>query len=122
MGNLRKWLEDAERLYDEPIEAMCVGQHDNGKWDRKPKADENVLLSREDGLKKIDEDYDNGYGGADCYPLYAWTKSRIFFVAEYDGATGISYVPRHPIALEPQFSGQSPSLDQIKRMVAAKAG
>lgn len=115
MANLKKWLEDIEALYGEPIEAIVVGKHDRAKWGESPKPDENILLSREDGLKKLDEEYYNGYGGADCYPFCAWTKSRVFFVSEYDGATGLSFVPRHPVAMEPQFSGQSSILEEIAR-------
>lgn len=120
MSNLREYLEECERFYGEKIEAMCVGQHYTTKYDSEPKADENMLLSRADGLKKIDEEYDSGYGGADCFPLYAWTATRVFFVHEYDGATGINYVPRNPIAIKPDFGGQSPSTDEIEKIVAAR--
>ena len=124
MANHRESLEEVERLYGEPIEAIVVGQHDNDpdKWtNNKPTpADENVILSREAGLAKLDQDYDAGYGGADCFPFYAWTKSRVFFVAEYDGATGINYAPRNPVALKPGFSGESPSMDEIEKIVAAR--
>jgi hypothetical protein len=106
MANLRTMLEEAECKYGEYILAMVVGPHYKKKWDQEPCSDENVILSREDGLRKVDEEYDSGYGGADCYPLYAWTKSRVFFVGEYDGATGLSYVPRDPVSVEPQFSGE----------------
>ena len=106
MSNLREWLEDAERRHGEPIEAMVVGKHDRAGWDDAPNADENVVLNREAGLSKVDQEYDAGYGGADCFPLYAWTKSRVFFVAEYDGSTGLAWVPRSPVEIEPHFSGQ----------------
>ena len=107
MGNLRKWLEEAEQHYGETIEALVVGPHDDRSYSDPPKPDENIILSREAGLAKVDLDYDNGYGGADCYPLYAWTASRVFFVHEYDGSTGLCWAPRNPMALEPEFSGQS---------------
>jgi hypothetical protein len=116
LSNLRETLEAYEEQYGEPIEAMVVGKHDDRKYDDKePLADENVILSREDGLRKVDQRYDSGYGGADCFPLYAWTKSRIFFVHEYDGATNINYVPRNPVAIEPDFGGQSPLMDEIRQ-------
>jgi hypothetical protein len=106
MANLRTWLEEVEREYGEEILAMVVGPHYKRKWgEREPLPDENVILSREAGLRKVDEEYNSGYGGADCYPLYAWTKSRVFFVGEYDGSTGLSWVPRDPVSIEPGFSG-----------------
>lgn len=111
MANIRKWLEEAERESGEQIEAIVVGQHDKApdRWsrDRIKPVDEGVILSREVGLAKLDEEYDNGYGGADCYPMYAWTKSWVYFIGEYDGATGPNRVPRNPINCEPQFSGDS---------------
>ncbi len=106
-SNISKWLIEAEREAGETIEFIVVGQHDNHKWDGTPNADENILLSREDGLKKLDVDYDSGFGGADCFPLYAWTASRVYFIHEYDGATGLQWAPRNPIAIEPTFGGQS---------------
>lgn len=106
MANARVWLEQAEQLHGERIEAIVVGKHDKAPWQSPAAQDENVLLSRDVGLAKIDAEYDNGYGGADCFPFYAWTASRVFFVAEYDGSTGLAWVPRHPVMLEPEFSGQ----------------
>src|SRR5690606_25316592 len=106
MANLREWLEQAETKYGEHIESMVVGQHYRDRWGSGPALpDENVLLDRDAGLAKVDQEYDNGYGGADCFPLYAWTASRVFFVTEYDGATGLSYIPRNPTACEPRFDG-----------------
>lgn len=106
MANIRKWLEKAEVETGEQIEAIVVGKHDRTGWDAAAAADENVVLSREAGLAKLDQEYENGYGGADCFPMYAWMPSRIYFIGEYDGATGPNWVPRHPVAIEPQFSGQ----------------
>ena len=106
MANLRADLEGYEATFGEPIEAMVVGKHDRSSWNTAPLPDENVILSRDDGLAKVDQEYNAGYGGADCFPLYAWTKSRVFFVHEYDGATGVAWAPRHPMAVAPEFSGQ----------------
>lgn len=117
MSNLRNTLEEMEKLFGEKIEDMVVGQHykRESKYtgNDKPLTDENIIISRARGLKKIDQEYDSGYGGADCFPLYAWTKSRVFFISEYDGSTCVSYVPRNPVIIAPEFSGQSPTLDMI---------
>lgn len=107
MYNLRKALEERIAKRGETLEAIVVGQHDRHRYDAPTNADENIILTPEAGLAKIDQDYDNGYGGADCYPFYAWTDKSIYFVGEYDGATGIDRVPRHPQACKPQFSGDS---------------
>lgn len=107
MANIKTWLETAEKESGEQIEAVVVGKHDGDadRWNsnRKAEPDENVVLSREDGLKKLDLEYDNGYGGADCYPMYAWTKTRVYLITEYDGSTGMMWLPRNPINCEPKF-------------------
>lgn len=107
MENISKWLKNAIEKYGEPLEAIVVGPHDKRRYDDPTVvSDENVILTPEDGLKKLDVEYDAGFGGADCYPMYAWTKSRVFWVAEYDGATSLAWAPRNPTAIKPQFSGQ----------------
>lgn len=122
MANIREWLEEAEAFYGERIEAIVVGVHYDRRYgaDDKPHADENVVLSREDGLKKLDQEYENDFGGADCYPMFAWTASRVFMIHEYDGATGPTYVPRNPVPCEPEFGGRSIDSDDFDRIVAAR--
>ena len=109
MANIRKWLEDAEAKSGEKIEAIVVGQHYNrpNKYsgEDEPEANENIVLSREVGLEKLDQEYDSGFGGADCYPMYAWSATRVYFINEYDGSTGLNWVPRQPVACEPDFGG-----------------
>ena len=100
--NLRRALERAEAKSGETILSIVVGQH-YSTLSGDPAPDENVILGREEGLAKLDYEYDNGFGGADCHPFYAWTQSRVFFV--YDGSTGLAWLPRNPIACEPWFGG-----------------
>jgi hypothetical protein len=99
MANIKDWLLEAEAEAGETIEAIVVGKHDDAPWDEEPRDDENVVLTREAGLAKLDQEYNNGYGGADCFPMYAWMPSRIYFIGEYDGATGPNWVPRHRAAV-----------------------
>ncbi|MCA1807336.1 MAG: hypothetical protein LC687_05750 [Actinobacteria bacterium] len=44
----------------------------------------------------FDYEYDTGYGSADCHAVYLWTLTRVIFVGEYDGATGIESIPLSP--------------------------
>lgn len=120
MANLAKSLREMEAFYGEPIEAIVVGPHDRAPYNARPAPDENVVLSRDAGLAKLDVDYDDGYGSADCYPFWAWTASRVFFVGEYDGATGVVYAPRQPGVVEPEFSGRDPCMDSIVRVAEAR--
>lgn len=111
MGNIATWLRKAEELHGETIESIVVGPHDNDDlWygeDRRPENQRDVLLSREDGLKLLDVDYDHGFGGADCFRIYAWTPNRVFFMHEYDGATSLNWVPRNPTPdIQPTFGGE----------------
>jgi hypothetical protein len=102
--NLKTELEAAEAEAGELVFAIVVGRHDRDAYYHKsPTAYENVVLSREDGLALLDQDYDNGYGGADCRPFYAYSQNRIYFVSEYDGATGLGWMPRHPVDCKPSF-------------------
>lgn len=103
MYNLRRALEGYEFQHDEQIQYIVVGQHHNARWSSKPLPDENIVLSREEGLAKLDVDYYNGYGGADCFPFYAWSNSRVYFVSEYDGATHVNWLPLFAMNCEPEF-------------------
>lgn len=53
----------------------------------------------------LDREYDTGFGGAECWAIYAWTPTRVLFVDVYDGATSIQSVPRNPIACRPTMPG-----------------
>lgn len=108
MANLAKQLINFEVLHDDKIEKVLIGKHYNDYWDddeedRRPIEARNELVDRETALKILDLDYDSGYGGADCFPLYAWSKKAIFFVSEYDGATGLARIPRNPQVMEVEF-------------------
>ena len=46
-----------------------------------------------------------GYGAPECYAVYIWTNKRIFWVTQYDGATGLCSAPRHPIDTMPDMPG-----------------
>lgn len=114
MANIRKWLEEAEGRYGERIEAIVVGKHYDDEYkeeERRPEHQRDVVLSRDDGLALLDDEYDNGFGGAHCFPMYAWTASRVFFIHEYDGATGMNYAPRNPGSIKTEFGGQDPDME-----------
>jgi hypothetical protein len=102
VANIRHWLEAAEAEYGEQIEAIIVGHHYGYKPLFLP--DEGVLLSREAGLAKLDAEYNNGPGGAGCFPMYAWSPAYVFFIHEYDGHTSLASVHRHPTAFMPSFA------------------
>lgn len=105
MANIKDWLLEHEAEYGETIECVVVGVHDNNRYGRgEPNPDENIMLSREAALAKLDLEFDDGYGSAECYPLTAWTKSRVLYIREYDGSTGLSWQHRNPVNHKPRFS------------------
>jgi|GEM_PF-2945500 len=48
---------------------------------------------------------DHGYGAPGCHPIYAWTKTHVIFVSQYDGATGLEAIPRNPTPGRPVMPG-----------------
>jgi hypothetical protein len=43
------------------------------------------------------------WGSCACYATYIWTSERVICVTQYDGATGLTSMPRHPIAVMPDM-------------------
>jgi hypothetical protein len=108
--NLKNWIEQFEERKGQTVQKIVIGQHYDDKYayeedhvDKAPPDMINKVLTREVGLTILDLDYDSGYGGADCFPFYAWTEDYVLFVAEYDGSTRLGRIPRNPIDVEPGF-------------------
>ena len=112
MGNIAAWLREYETQHGEVIEAICIGQHDDDRWSLDGEFNDRTggridrVRSRDEGLSILDVEYDSGFGGADCFPMYAWSASWVYFIDEYDGATGVNYIPRNPIDCAPCFGGE----------------
>lgn len=102
MANIKDWLLHAEKQTGETIEAIVVGRHYND-FD----STETIypIFSREDGLAALDAEFDSGYGGEDCHRMYAWSKSWVFFIYAYDGATCLAKLPARPLPCEPKYGG-----------------
>jgi hypothetical protein len=63
------------------------------------------VLTWEQARPMLDYSYDTGYGGADCHAVWVWTPTRVLFVVQYDGSTGLESVPRAPVAGLPDMPG-----------------
>ena len=51
--------------------------------------------------------FDDGYGGAEGPAVLAWTETRVYFPAVYDGAEWLSSAPRNPVSEgQPHVGGQ----------------
>lgn len=97
MTYIKQWIEEAERQNGETVQAFVVGPPDYTIYRNPPTSDENIILTREDGLAKL---------GQGFVPMYAWTKSWIYFLMEYDGVLSPHRIPRNPVNCEPEFNGQ----------------
>jgi len=100
------FLQDIlEEAGDEAIEAIVIGEFHKGRGGRFPDGlPFNVTLSVEEAKVWLDYDYYGGYGGEECHPIYAWTKTRVLAVSAYDGATCVTSIPRHPQMCQPEYS------------------
>lgn len=56
------------------------------------------ILTWEEALPELEKEFDSGYGLAGCPAIYAYTKTWVIFVSEYDGSTMINRIPRNPTA------------------------
>ena len=90
----------------EPIEAIVIA---NYPWRPHviPENQTNTVLSWEEARPLLDYLYDRGFGLSDCNAIYAWTPTRVLFVHEYDGATGVHWLPRSPFACVPNEDGEA---------------
>lgn len=110
MANLKEWILRCTK--DEKIEAVVIGNmgwEDYGLEDipkfAQNKDNWNKVLTWKEAMPLLDYEFDSGYGAPGCQAITVWTPSRVVFVSQYDGATGLNYVPRHPVAHEPTMPG-----------------
>lgn len=86
----------------ELIEAVVIGKREDADWNdwdpRFAPADARVdePLTWAEARPLLDYQYDHGFGGQDCHYVEAFTATRVLFLHEYDGATWIASVQRHP--------------------------
>ncbi len=103
MANLATDFEAAAGA--ETILAAVLSAPYDFRYSDTPPAYVGTVLSWVDARPILDYDYNSGFGGADCHAAYAWTETRVLFVHEYDGATGIQWVPRNPAYGAPDYGG-----------------
>ena len=88
--------EILELLDGDEIEAICLGVIDID-YSRNAKPDFYKGERIKDALKKLDFEFDAGYGGEEGYPLYIWSKNWIIVKGTYDGSEWYVKIPRNPI-------------------------
>jgi hypothetical protein len=105
------FAEDIEEVAgEEPILSVVIAPFNSSYDDEECPRDDRVPLKKAipwaDARAHLNYDYDVGFGGADYHPIYAWTATRVLFVHEYDGSTGIVWVPRNPMDCTPKMNGE----------------
>ena len=105
-ANLAKWIEDA--VGDEPIDAVVIGPEQGHDYRDPTELRQGqklgVRLAWPEAKPMLDYEFYSGYGSADCNPITLWTRTRVFFIAEYDGSTRLVSVPRNPVDHTPEFA------------------
>ena len=107
--NLAEMIE--ERAGEEPILSAVIGNLDGcydeaaQSWQRSLSPIVGKVLAWQAARPLLDRKIDTDFGGTDGPPVYAWTATRVLFVAEYDGSQYIAHVPRNPCGCVPVFSG-----------------
>jgi hypothetical protein len=85
----------------EKIEAIVITNYDYGEKDKPAPP----VISWEEAIPILDYEYHAGFGGVDCHAICAWTKTRILFVSQYDGATHVEWMYRNPTSFIPDIPG-----------------
>ncbi len=104
--NLKETLEK-----DEVIEGISFGGWGWGGYRESnpplvPKDKQGVVLS-EDEAKPLMVGWElySGHGAPLAYALYVWTNKRVMWLTQYDGATSLDSMPRHPSNCEVHMPG-----------------
>ncbi len=112
MSNLKEWILKVAN--GEPIEAIVIGKPVQASlvtppadipWAHQDESNFNRVLSWHEAEPLIDYPFDSSYGLPRCHAVTAWTKSRVIFVSQYNGATSIEYAPRNPVNHMPSMPG-----------------
>ena len=102
MANLKQWVLSVAAK--EKIEAVVIGNMgwSDYKLETIPEASQdksnwNKVLSWRKAAPLLDYEFDSGYGSPGCQAITVWTKSKVIFISQYDGSTGVTSVPRNPV-------------------------
>ncbi len=108
--NLVRWI--IELSDGEPVEAVVIGEmgwgdynaEDNPQWEAQ-QPHFGKVLSWSKAKPLLNYDFDSGYGSPRCNAIYAWTKSWVIAISQYDGSTSPFRIPRNPAEGLPEMPG-----------------
>lgn len=100
MGNLKQWI--LREAKGEPIYAVVIGAFGWGGFHEDtaqqiPGTQQEHVLNWDEASELIDYEFDSGYGAPSCHAVYVWTATKVMWITQYDGATSLSSMPRHPM-------------------------
>jgi hypothetical protein len=105
-GTFADYIKDSIK---EPIEAIVIGNYGwDGYEEPEPKISEDkrgIILKPEEALNLLSQQYHGGFGAPDCYAVYIWTPTKVYWITQYDGATGLDSAPRNPENILPDMPG-----------------
>lgn len=95
--------EILELIKDEEIEAICIGTI-GSSWDESTPTFYPKQMVQE-GLKELDFEFDDDFGGEEGYRLLVWTPTKVIIKSIYDGSEEYEVVPRNPEKMMPRAYG-----------------
>ena len=106
LGNLARWVE--KEAGSEVVLGVTIGRrnHRSDYYDEPPAPFMGKLLSWEEARPFLDGDFDAYYCCSfPCYTIYAWTKTKVMFMVEYEMGCELCVVPRNPVSSFPLVYG-----------------
>jgi hypothetical protein len=108
MANLKQWL--LEEANDEKIEAVVIGEMGWGSYRSEEvhnytEMPKGQIISWQEAEKWLDYEFSSGYGAPGCNAVYAWTTNKVIAIYQYDGSTGVYWIPRNPTDIMPDMVG-----------------
>ena len=107
MNTLEKWL--LSEADGEEIEAVVIGKFGWGGYREEEIKVSSIpygkVLSFEDARQYLQYEFDSGHGAPGCHAVYAWTKTKVIAIGQYDGATWPYSIPRNPTECMPSMEG-----------------
>jgi len=103
------FAQDIEQAFDLTPHTVVIGDNPWFTWDdddpKPPRwVDEvflHVPLPWDEARPLLDYNYNDGFGGEDCHPVYVWSDTEVGAVHEYDGATWVNVLPLVPVPCTP---------------------
>jgi hypothetical protein len=88
-------------IKEDPIQAVVISAFREGWGESKTRfiPGNNLagqIIQLPEALEALDYEYESGFGCQDCHSIYLYSADWVYYIHEYDGATGIVYLPRNP--------------------------